>query len=225
LATWIFQGNPNQFDIDTYLSRARSITWSVKQKHFAERMAPGDRVFLWRAAGQKKDVRGVVASGWLTERPRVQPADPVARDLWHVPSSGRALAVRLEVDRVANAKEVIQADWLADDPILHDLRILLLRNETDFLLSGPHTARLTRLWENIGRDWTRAESLAGLWAYDHTYGQSVSRKPGSPVAVVARRIGRVVSGVYNKGMNFRAIDPRDDRQASVDTQNRPVMDT
>src|SRR5262249_23758292 len=53
--------------------------------------------------------------------------------------------------------------------------------------------------------------VAGLWAYTQTYGQSVSKRPGSPVAEVALLIGRAVSGVYNKGMNFRAIDPRDER--------------
>jgi HNH endonuclease len=44
-----------------------------------------------------------------------------------------------------------------------------------------------------------------------TYRQQVSRLPGSPVADVALAIGRAVSGVYNKVMNFRAIDPRDER--------------
>jgi hypothetical protein len=39
----------------------------------------------------------------------------------------------------------------------------------------------------------------------------VSRLPGSPVAEIALALGRAVSGVYNKLMNFRAIDPRDQR--------------
>jgi hypothetical protein len=43
------------------------------------------------------------------------------------------------------------------------------------------------------------------------YGQEVSRIPASPVAEVATKIGRAVSGVYNKVMNFRSIDPRDAR--------------
>jgi hypothetical protein len=71
--------------------------------------------------------------------------------------------------------------------------------------------RLTALWDRTGRDWTRNESVAGLWAYAQTYGQEVSRLSGTPVAEVALAIGRAVSGVYNKVMNFRAIDPRDAR--------------
>jgi hypothetical protein len=67
------------------------------------------------------------------------------------------------------------------------------------------------LVENTGRTWQREECLAALWAYDRTYLKSISRQLGEPVAEVAVNIGRAVSGVYNKVMNFRAIDPREAR--------------
>lgn len=60
--------------------------------------------------------------------------------------------------------------------------------------------------------WTRDEAVAGLWAYTQTYGQPVSRLPGSPVATVALKIGRAVSGVYAKVINFRSLDPRAEGQ-------------
>jgi hypothetical protein len=53
--------------------------------------------------------------------------------------------------------------------------------------------------------------VAGLWAYAQTYGGPVSRLPDNPVGTVALLIGRAVSGVYNKVMNFRHLDPRDSR--------------
>jgi hypothetical protein len=178
-------------------------------------MRVGDRVFLWRAAGKKKGVSGVVAGGWIIEEPREQAEEPVALALWHRRQPATALRVWLAVDKVPKAKEVIQRDWLLEDPVLADLRILRLRSETNYPLSPEQAARLTALWENTGRDWSHAESIAGLWAYHHTYGGSVSRKPGSPVSDVALRIGRAASAVYNKVMNFRAIDPRD-RRAGLD---------
>jgi hypothetical protein len=143
----------------------------------------------------------------------VQEEDRAGRNLWRGkrPTSP-ALRVWLQVDRVAKAKEVIQAKRLTDDLALKDMRILRLRAETNYLLTDPQAARLTTLWANTGRDWNRAESLAGLWAYHQTYGSEVSRKLGSPVAIVADRIGRALSGVYNKVMNFRSIDPRDERE-------------
>jgi hypothetical protein len=86
------------------------------------------------------------------------------------------------------------------------------KSGTNYPIEPRLAERLAALWSRTGRDWTRNESVAGLWAYVHTYGQPVSRLAGSPVADIALALGRAVSGVYNKVMNFRAIDPRDPRE-------------
>jgi hypothetical protein len=53
MATWIFQGKPNTFDIDGYLEQCdSSVTWSVRQH--AKDIAVGDTVFLWRSEGDGK---------------------------------------------------------------------------------------------------------------------------------------------------------------------------
>lgn len=52
--TWIFQGNPKHFDMDTYLTENEHITWSVRQKYLADQMQVGDIVFIWRSDGGKK---------------------------------------------------------------------------------------------------------------------------------------------------------------------------
>src|SRR5260370_16129951 len=122
-------------------------------------MKPGDRMFLWRASGAQKATPGVVASGWLTESPREQPDDSVGVRLWRVPVPRVALRVRFVVDRVAKPGEVIQAKWLAEDSALAGLRILHFKSETNYLLTGAQAKRLAALWNNTGRDWTRAESL------------------------------------------------------------------
>ena len=215
--TWIFQGNPDRFDLDTYLTRARQILWLVRQKHLASQMKVGDRMFLWKASGHSKTPSGIVASGWLVEAPKVQPDDKWSRDLWKGPvKAGDALRVRVDIDRVApGSKEIIHADWLKDDPVCKGLRILKFHSETNYLVSPAEARRLEALWKNTGRDWTRPESIAGLWAYHQTSGGPVSRSPGSPIAIIADRIGRAMTGVYNKVMNFRAIDPRDTRAGLV----------
>ncbi len=126
-----------------------------------------------------------------------------------------AMEVRLRVPlsllRVAGNREVLRRDWLREDPVLRDLPNLKMGAGTNYPIESGHAARLMALWDRTGRDWTRNESVAGLWAYAQTYGQQVSRLPGSPVAKIALALGRAVSGVYNKVMNFRAIDPRDQR--------------
>ncbi|GAG10971.1 unnamed protein product, partial [marine sediment metagenome] len=117
----------------------------------------------------------------------------------------------LRLVRVATPRERIRRDWLREDPVLRDLLILRFASGTNYELRPHEATRLNALWSKTGRDWNYAESVAGLWTYQQTYGGEVSRLPGSPVAQVAILIGRAVSGVYNKVMNFRAIDPRDMR--------------
>jgi hypothetical protein len=212
MATWIFQDNPEQFDIDGYLASTSVILWTVRQPHFANRMEPGDRVYFWRAGAGDPKRAGVMASGWIETPPAQMAVDAAAlpyqrsREL-----DPLFLRVQVGIDRVANAKELIRREWLKDDPVLSDLRILKLATETNFLLSDAHAERLARLWANTGRDWTHDESMAGLWAFARTLGGEISKKNG-PVPDVALLIGRAVSGVYNKVMNFRALDPTDTRK-------------
>jgi hypothetical protein len=118
----------------------------------------------------------------------------------------------LRLLHVAAPREIIRRDWCAEDPVLRTLPNLKMAAATNYPLVQERVERLAALWRRTGHDWTRDESVAGLWAYARTSGGSVSRLPGSPVADVALRIGRAISGVYNKVMNFRHLDPRDERE-------------
>jgi len=147
--TWIFQANPDRFDIDTYLDRASTIIWGVRQKQYASVMNSGDRVFIWRAAGKQKLEPGIIASGWLIERPHVQPDDSV--DLWREKQEPeQALRVRLRIDKRAHLSGMLRAKWLMKDDILSRLRILHLRNNTNYLVAKKGEAeRLSAIWDTI----------------------------------------------------------------------------
>ena len=106
---------------------------------------------------------------------------------------------------------MLRRDWFLEDPVLRDLPNLRMAAGTNYAIDPRQADRLLALWNRTGRDWTRNESVAGLWAYAQTYGQPVSRLAGSPVAEVALALGRAVSGVYNKLMNFRACCSRSSR--------------
>jgi hypothetical protein len=112
--------------------------------------------------------------------------------------------------KVATSREVLRRDWCVEDPLLRDLPNLQMQAGTNYRINPELALRLDALWSRTGRDWTRTESVAGLWAYAETYGQPVSKLPASHVSRVALTIGRVVSGVYAKVMNFRSLDPRAD---------------
>ena len=79
---WIFQANPDVFDVDTYLNTSDEILWSVKQVHYLERMGVGDKVFIWRAQGRRfqNRVYGIIAEGTISSRSHDEQAD--ASGLW-----------------------------------------------------------------------------------------------------------------------------------------------
>lgn len=211
--TWLFQANPKTFDIDGFLAtRPSAFLWLVTRS--GERMRVGDRVFLWRAvAGEDEARSGVVAETEIADAPSERPEDAASMPFWRSgdPALPR-LRVRLRTVRVAgSAKEVVQRKWALEDPVLRDMTILKAANATNFLLTDEQATRMGALWAKTGRNFTYAESVAALWVYKETYGGSVSRLPGSAVANMALRIGRAVPGVYNKVMNFRHLDPRDER--------------
>ena len=209
---WIFQGNPDIFDIDAYLRHNDEILWTIRQRRFEREIQIGDEVFIWRAAGKSKAVSGIIARGTVTGPPELRD-DPAGDTLWVEGAQkpkDKTVSIRL-VEKNMEAKKVVKREWLKSDPIVSDMRILRLASETNYQVKPNEASRLAALVRNTGRDWTREESIAGLWAYAHTLNSPVSKGKGSPISRVALAIGRAVPGVYNKVMNFRAIDPTDSR--------------
>jgi hypothetical protein len=211
MRTWIFQSNPDRFNIDSYLAaRPAEFLWLVTR--YESEISIGDRVYLWRNQGAGGAIAGVVAEGIVTAPPALRTQDTESLRHWRGERDRNDNEPRIRAGmrlvKVANTREVLRRDWCLDDPILRGLPNLQMQAGTNYPVTDEQALRLNALWTRTGRDWTRSESIAGLWAYAETYGQAVSRLPGSPVARVALLIGRAVSGVYAKAMNFRSIDPR-----------------
>ena len=60
MRTWIFQGNPEVFDIEGYFAASSGlITWSVAK--YADQMSPGDTVYIWQSQGQDAARAGILA--------------------------------------------------------------------------------------------------------------------------------------------------------------------
>ncbi|MCH7503609.1 MAG: EVE domain-containing protein, partial [Proteobacteria bacterium] len=220
MRSWLFQGNPNQFRITEYLTDLDDILWSIRQRQFVDEVKIGDEVFIWRAAGKIKAISGVVAVGVVTDEPRIR-ADDRGRPYWIRPDSGNEYRAGIKLQaRLLGKRQTVRAEWLTTDPILASHLIFRMRSQTNYTLTHTQAKRLRALCARTGADWTREESTAGLWLYQSLLGKSISKLPTSPVAEVATMIGRSVGGVYNKLMNFRSIDPRDERKglpASSDT--------
>jgi len=184
MRTWIFQGNPDDFDLDAYLATAPiRFPWLVTR--YGDEISAGDRVYIWRTQGKQKGIAGLIAEAEVIARVALLPESPDAIPFWRADASA-AMEVRprgiLRLVRVATPREVIRRDWCEEDPVLRTLPNLKMAAATNYPLGREQLERLAALWSRTGRDWTRDESVAGLWAYAKTSGGSVSRVPGSPVA-------------------------------------------
>lgn len=211
MATWIFQANPDKFDLEGYLNaNLGTISWVVRQHR--EEVSVGDTVFIWRSVGKERDLSGVVAECRVASSVEERGEEPNALLFWKGELPKVEDRVQLIVLRVANARQILKRDWLTSDPILRDLLLFRQAQGTNYKLTEDAADRLKLLWARTGLDWSWRDSVAGLWAYEQTRGKEVSKVPGSPVALVAIATGRAVSGVYNKVMNFRALDPTDERK-------------
>lgn len=210
--TWIFQGNPDDFDIMGYLHAGHDrITWLVRR--YGDQMQKGDRVYLWQAIGSHNATSGIVAEATIDSLPWSGPDHAESLPFWVNPDEASMIEMRvwLKVKKVANSKEVVQRKWLLEDPICRDLLILRQPAGTNFPVEGPHEDRLLALWTRTGIDWDRAECVAAMLVYEDTRGQPLSKLPGTRISKLALLTSRAVGGAYNKVLNFRALDPRDER--------------
>jgi hypothetical protein len=223
---WIFQANPKRFAVGTFASNPPlECEWLVSR--YQRDIRPGQRVFLWCAAGDSDLPSGIFAEA-LTLTGVRNVADDSPPSLWTDPDEGREAhpRVRIALSRIATKREVIKRDWWLRDPALSDQLIITMPNHTTFRLEGTAYQRLERLWTKTGSDWTYEDAVGGLYAFVETLNGPVSKLPGSIVSDVAQVVGRPITGIYNKVMNFRSLDPEDARKGfdGASGQDRAVWD-
>ena len=125
-ATWIFQANPDYFDIEGAVSQLKEMKWLVATQK--ERIKPGDRVFIWKSGPDA----GIVADATVLTEPALQQDNPeslvfaVAREKF----DSLQLRVSLRINRPI--EPVLSRSVLKADPRLADLSILRFSQGTNF---------------------------------------------------------------------------------------------
>lgn len=146
--TWIFQSNPIKFDIDTYLDENKSVNWTLRQKHFEKKITLGDEVYIWRSDGDIKNSGGIIAKAIVIgiECPRnVEDS----KEYWKTEEwSNIESRVDLTVLEVRKDIGMIKRTNLLNYETLENLRILKVRNETNYLLTIEQAKEINTLWEN-----------------------------------------------------------------------------
>lgn len=126
--SWLFQGNPDRFDINGFLAtRPALTTWIVSR--YKREIEPGDQVFLWRAIGGGAEAdSGIVAEAEVLARPALMHEPP--SQFWRDPTEVNETRprVQLRIVRIADERSVIRRTWLKNDPVLGGLLILRMAN-------------------------------------------------------------------------------------------------
>ena len=141
---WIFQANPDTFDINSYLesrlAERAPIRWVVRQKPTAIQV--GDHVYIWRSAGKKRGESGVIASGIVLTEPKNMADD--SGGLWSdgEPSEELRVVIQLHDVRLSAEEGMLLAQDLSVDSTLEQLRIFRMRAETNYMLSAEHGGQL-----------------------------------------------------------------------------------
>ena len=137
IATWIFQANPNKYDIQTSLQREAEELWNCNQ-HF-RRIKRGDRVLIWISG----DEAGIYAVGRVLSDPIQRSDSAKGMTYWADPRHGRQERprVRVRYDQTFVTQPLLKT-FLQCDPELWDLPILANPRGTNFKV-------MEREWEAI----------------------------------------------------------------------------
>jgi plasmid stabilization system protein ParE len=147
MTAWIFQGNPDRFDIDGYLAFAPDrITWLVNQYRKDVRL--GDQVFLWRARGSgAAGPAGIVAECLVVSPVMEMEDEPSSIQFWQGSGETRPRPrVWLKVLRVAAT--LLERDVIANTLALEAAGPIGFGNATNFKLSDDQSRELTRIWHD-----------------------------------------------------------------------------
>jgi predicted RNA-binding protein with PUA-like domain len=152
-AYWLFQANPEQFNLADDLTRRKpgdDETWTVTR--YVERMAPGQRVLLWQGGTEA----GIYAVGTLTGKPEEQDgANPYrsgeGKRKWH--------QVSFRYDTILS-RPLLKAE-IKDDDLLGQLTVIKAPNSTNFEVEEDQWERIVELLEERGESVAQALSPEG----------------------------------------------------------------
>lgn len=127
--TWIFQANPDKYDIFETLRSGEEL-WNLRQH--AHDVHIGDRVLIWVCGADA----GIYAVGSVITSPVTMPDSPDGVKHWHNPAEGRRPVARVLVryEHLLLDRPLRKA-YLQSDPNLWDMRILHFPRGTNFAVS------------------------------------------------------------------------------------------
>jgi hypothetical protein len=162
--SWIFQANPQIYDLAEALKRIKVFRWSVRQ--FGKEIRAGDRVFLWISGPSG----GLVAKGITTSNPGPLEEREEERLFYTDPTSTAAeLRVELQIQDVFSPP--IPRASILGHPILSSISLVRAPQGTNFSISEVEADAL----EALGRPLPTFSELMDRYRQEGTVFQSSER--------------------------------------------------
>jgi predicted RNA-binding protein with PUA-like domain len=125
--TWIFQGNPNRYNLEVSLQTEQEESWNLNQH--AKSVRAGDRVLIWISGDQA----GIYAVGSVLDDPELRPDSTSGIGYWYDPAEGLKVKARVRVRYERRLFDhPLRKAYLQADPQLWDMTILHMPRATVF---------------------------------------------------------------------------------------------
>jgi len=148
MATWLFRGNPRDFDMNAYLQPHRDLQWYVRQHLLIPDMHIGDPVYIWRSNGDSPGTGGIVARGILSGPALVRPDNNFVTWLRRKPVPFvPTVLIRLDDIRLTPRAGCLLRSELLQDAILRNLDIISKPSLITCKLTAVQREQLGQMWE------------------------------------------------------------------------------
>ena len=176
---WIFQGNPDKFDVDGYITGRQEILWSVRQHK--DHIFAGDKVLVWRSGA----TGGVIADCSVLAPPSEEILED-APELWKDKPDIQTgeMRCRLSVEDSFVAAPIARA---AIKKILPELSIVIAPQGTNFEITQADYEKIMKLREPVIYEHLDAKSVDAFEKAMREAGVVVSR------TLVIRMLSSLVS--------------------------------
>jgi len=160
--TWIFQGNPRKFDVDSYLRSRSDILWTVGNSKMQNNISVSDVAYIWRADGNVRGSGGIVAKGYVTDLPKPMADD--GSNLWYTNDGNdifNRVAIRIDDVRLSPENGMLLRTELEKHPVLCNLWILKWRAAILYQVTPEHAKVIGQLWAAEGKLARKSSRAAG----------------------------------------------------------------
>jgi hypothetical protein len=148
MATWLFRGNPRDFDVNAYLQAHRDIRWYVHEQLLIPEMHLGDPVYIWRSDGRLPGTGGIVAHGVLSGPAVVRSETDFVTWLRKKPdASVPNVLIRLDDIRLTPHSGCLLRMDILQDAVLRNLKVISMPGGVNYKLTTVEDARLAQVWE------------------------------------------------------------------------------